>query len=467
MMRARRLAYVLLAPLVVACIAYAAWQPFSATAADCLQSSQLQQWGSPATPGEVPVLFVHGITGSPAIWQVKELNGAASIKDRVSSIQGASVWAFDYAKWSLDWVTDSHIGPSLAKAIACLSNATGRRVIVIAHSMGGLATQYAAAQPDGGATVAAHIAEVITLGTPFAGSKMLSAVQIAIKGGEDLTDPEVAAGAEALLSACAGIGEAQLARASTNPCFIVSVARSPVGSALEYHSHQIAELPAWNPAVRVKDIAGNSEVKLGIWLAHVTFDIGDVAVTAASATAHNTDGTPYNPVCHDRLQDILPLHLSSWCYHGHLPSNPAIVAYVVRLVEQRVTAQRPARPTPPPPTTSTTSTTTPTVSSTSQTQSEPSSLAIGSPFDDTCVVAWPTAPVRTSNSIEMTMSCEHVPESEYLFTDVTYGDPNLPVTPARATAHIVGRIVDVATSGLGYKELVVEATSVQLENTYP
>ena len=96
------------------------------------------------------------------------------------------------------------------------------------------------------------------------------------------------------------------------------------------------------------------------------------------------------------------------------------------------------------------------------TQQAPPPLAIGSPFDDKCVVAWPTAPVRTSASIEMTMSCAHVPESTYLFTQVTYDDPNLPITPSTGTIRVQGRVVDVAKSEYGFNELVVQASSVEL-----
>lgn len=105
-----------------------------------------------------------------------------------------------------------------------------------------------------------------------------------------------------------------------------------------------------------------------------------------------------------------------------------------------------------------------TTTASSPTPSAPTdSLAIGSSFASRCVVAWPTAPTVTSNGIEMTMSCDAVPESRYLFTDVTYGDPNLPVTPDDSTAYVVGKVVDVATSDYGYKELVVQASSVKLK----
>ena len=55
------------------------------------------------------------------------------------------------------------------------------------------------------------MAEVVAIGTPFTGSKFLTALQLVAQGGEDLVDPELAAAADALLSACAGTGQAELA----------------------------------------------------------------------------------------------------------------------------------------------------------------------------------------------------------------------------------------------------------------
>jgi hypothetical protein len=95
-------------------------------------------------------------------------------------------------------------------------------------------------------------------------------------------------------------------------------------------------------------------------------------------------------------------------------------------------------------------------------QTPASGFSAGAAFDDYCVVAWPTAPIRSSSGIQMTMTCTHVPESQYLFTVVAYGDPNLPITPSTGQMHVTGRVVDVATSGYGYRELVVRADHVDL-----
>ncbi|MFL5955556.1 MAG: hypothetical protein ACJ76I_15770 [Gaiellaceae bacterium] len=89
------------------------------------------------------------------------------------------------------------------------------------------------------------------------------------------------------------------------------------------------------------------------------------------------------------------------------------------------------------------------------------SAAIGQRFSDDCQVAWPTAPTRTSQYIEMTMQCVHLPKP-YLLAAVIYGDPNLAVTPSTGRVHVEGTVVDVATSGLGFRELVVRADRIDL-----
>jgi hypothetical protein len=62
----------------------------------------------------------------------------------------------------------------------------------------------------------------------------------------------------------------------------------------------------------------------------------------------------------------------------------------------------------------------------------------------------------------MTMSCVAVPENEFQFARVDYQNPNLPISPDHAQAHVIGTIVDIATSVYGYKEMVVQASSVQV-----
>jgi len=189
---------------------------------------------------------------------------------------------------------------------------------------------------------------VLTLGTPYKGSKLLSAAQVAVTGGEDLADPEIAATVEALLSACAGLSETGLASGDSNPCSILSVLRSPIGTALEYDSPQIAALPAWSPSIPVNDIDGNIDLVVPMLLWHKTVDIGDVAVTNDSAVAHNTTGSPFNVTCtvHGFTNFVDALSLP--CYHGNLPKNPMIVNYVLSQVSRLVSAEHPTSTTTTP-----------------------------------------------------------------------------------------------------------------------
>lgn len=87
---------------------------------------------------------------------------------------------------------------------------------------------------------------------------------------------------------------------------------------------------------------------------------------------------------------------------------------------------------------------------------------IGSEFSEPCYVAWPTAPVHTSDSIQMTMACSNVP-GQYLFVVVSYPDPDLPITPSTGTVLVHGQITDIATSEFGYRELIVLADAIDLD----
>jgi hypothetical protein len=91
-----------------------------------------------------------------------------------------------------------------------------------------------------------------------------------------------------------------------------------------------------------------------------------------------------------------------------------------------------------------------------------STYEIGEPFSEVCSNAWPTAPSRTTTTIEMTMFCPEVP-GQFLFVHVSYPDPNLPITPATGFNLIEGEIVDISVSGYGPKSLVVAADNVVLD----
>ncbi len=144
--------------------------------------------------------------------------------------------------------------------------------------------------------------------------------------------------------------------------------------------------------------------------------------------------------------------LSTATFTKWLDAQPKQISQVLHSPPIEIEADRRAVKKPPNP---------PPVKPQASTTPPPPSLEIGSPFDDECVVAWPTAPTRTADAIELTMSCEHVPEDEFLFTVVIFGEPDLDIRPD-TTAHVEGEVVDVAESDYGYRVLVVEASSVVL-----
>lgn len=322
--RGRRTAAALLCG---AAVALGGLTPAPAPAAPAQTCAQVAAVGTRPLAGSTPVVFVHGINSNAGMWTT----GRNSIADQVGALTGVSAWTFDYSQASLEWVTDKRIGPRLASAIGCLADASGHPVIVVAHSMGGLATQYALSQPDTydpGADVSAHVAEVITIGTPFTGSLLLTIAELGVDAA-GATSPEADLAISAVLAACAGWAAPDNA---DNPCGLLSVADSPVGSALLYHSADIAALPPWPDGVPVLATAGDIEEHVDIGPFHAALSLGDVPVSLDSATAQDSAGNPVTATCPNvSVMDLI--ERTSPCYHQALPGNPTIVAAVIAAIE--------------------------------------------------------------------------------------------------------------------------------------
>ncbi len=309
----------------------------SSTTLQSCETQQLRPLAGPLHLGSVPIIFIHGVAGDPSIFTKPAPGSAKSLSVEVASLPQTTVWTFDYHDVSLDWVTNPRIGPAFAASIACLARATHHRVIVIAHSMGGLATQYAASRsdPEGG-IVGEHIAHVFAIATPFTGSELLTAVADAVKGGPR-ADPAWGAVADALLSECAGYAQSAYRNgAISSPCGVLSVLHSPVGTALQYQSPEIRALPRWPASVPVTDIAGEIDLTFGIWKLRHAFNIGDVAVSQGSATAHNTSGSPVRIICHESLIGLF----RTPCYHSRLPQNSDVVRGLLHDVRGAVDLER-------------------------------------------------------------------------------------------------------------------------------
>lgn len=85
----------------------------------------------------------------------------------------------------------------------------------------------------------------------------------------------------------------------------------------------------------------------------------------------------------------------------------------------------------------------------------------GDAFHDICQVAWPTAPTRTTQAIQLTTTCQNTP-GQFLFVVVRYDDPDFEISPSRSQVEVKGTIADIAESEYGYKSLIVEADEMEL-----
>jgi len=111
---------------------------------------------------------VHGWTGQPLTDTAKGLLAEPNLP--------ISTYQFDYSHWSSYWAANPNIAACLADYVRAVSDAyhaTGGdgRVIVVAHSMGGLAIRYATSALYVAHPIDAHqLAAVITFDTPQLGS---------------------------------------------------------------------------------------------------------------------------------------------------------------------------------------------------------------------------------------------------------------------------------------------------------
>jgi pimeloyl-ACP methyl ester carboxylesterase len=108
----------------------------------------------------VPVIVVHGWTSKDthrperdgAFSHIIDLtanrlgqaNTTRSLIGQLQRDRGTAVFTFDYRDYAASWVDDVHLGPALGKVIDCLYRASGQKVIIVSHSMGGLIARYAA-----------------------------------------------------------------------------------------------------------------------------------------------------------------------------------------------------------------------------------------------------------------------------------------------------------------------------------
>lgn len=272
-----------------------------------IQESTLQDGTS------IPVVMVHGWTGSSR--HTSERTGAfsnlvdlttdeaaddgglsTSLIGAVQSVGGVAVYTFDYHEVSSRWVTDEGIGPLLAEALPCLAQAYGHPAVVIAHSMGGLATRQALGLiADDGGSPGAYVSDVITFGTPNTGSEVarwLVDTTTGLGAMEGMPDAETATALHSLIVTCGALAteslEADLGVCGTFGDVVASIGSEAV-QGLAAGSEQLAALPAWPAGVRVHAYAGDVTLSFAVtaWFLDVyrsdSASLGDIIVPRSSA----------------------------------------------------------------------------------------------------------------------------------------------------------------------------------------
>lgn len=307
---------------------------------------------------KIPVLLVHGFDSNPGMW---DTGGNSSMKAKIGQMSGVYVAKpFDYSNNHFDWVDEDAIAGNLAQTIDCLAQNSlhqggAGKVIIVAHSMGGLATREALSKTVSGRNVADGVGLVITLGTPNTGAP-LSDAATALHINQDLL-PEMG-----LPWYCAfmmggnpshanGLGEGTEFTKCMNSSAITGMAMG---------SSQLQQLPRFPAQVPVRAIAGDVTITTQFLFGTSSLDTGsDIVVPVSSATNEFTsqgsgDGQ-FVFKCDLRHYDSYgsipvinwPNYQGSQCWHMGLYTTGYIQQSVLNGISDYVTAHPVSQPSQP------------------------------------------------------------------------------------------------------------------------
>ncbi|WP_052270290.1 lipase/acyltransferase domain-containing protein [Streptomyces sp. MUSC 125] len=214
-----------------------------------------------------------------------------SLIGQYQSLPGAAVFTFDYHAYSARWVTDPHLGPALGKVIDCLYRASGQKVIVVSHSMGGLVTRYAVTHRGVvGPDRSDEISTVVTFGTPETGSVAALLSEAGLDTGAATND--LLAVVRMILAGCGQLTSSNIRTGTLCDRLPapVSAFESQAGRALRAGSAELRALRPWPKPVFVDALAGQARFQVprlgwfGLsWGRTTSVEAGDLIVTSGSA----------------------------------------------------------------------------------------------------------------------------------------------------------------------------------------
>ena len=276
---------------------------------------------SPNIGAKVPVILVHGFNS--------DTGALRSMSSSLDAVKGIYIDLFDYSKNHFDWITHPDIGPKLAATIDCYAQASrkngGRgKVILVAHSMGGLAAEFATNQVVSGRKVSDEVPLAITLAAPYTGALPANAAN-------DLAVSLCRAPVSMLSPLLASFVTKE--QCSVNPAL----------TGLAINSDDLKALPPFPPNVLVRAIAGNVTLRVPFFNTQVTVPTSsDLMVGVDSATArytatHKGDG---KHVVNCVGLNPFPIHADAPCEHNNMLNLNLVQQLVKEGVEEYLAAMR-------------------------------------------------------------------------------------------------------------------------------
>jgi pimeloyl-ACP methyl ester carboxylesterase len=308
--------------------------------------------------GTTPILFVHGIDSGPTTWTQGSVGLTLKppldyIDSALGTPQQVTGYTFDWSGYSglktgskLSWVTGPPApgpGPLLAQAIKCVAGKSGHKVIIIAHSMGGLVTMDASTI----SSASTDIAAVFTLGTPYRGSQLDSAAVGPFLPVSQAAGAACAFGASLNPPSTGGQGTKQHAKPSGGIealCRVVSQKDDPGMTAMRTDAAPGTGWHAlnWPGGFPVFPLASSIQATwqpLPLFGPQVTIaDLGDFVV---GTTSELDGGTTPTVTCTVPVGSALSLPAlldavtALSCFHTNEPDNQALLDSIVSTATQR------------------------------------------------------------------------------------------------------------------------------------